>query len=349
MYPKILGFTPCAVHSFAMSFSRNVICPLVVTRGADQAALSSKFDLRSEPATIRNYGKLLVDMAAVVPDGMVAFFTSYSYMQQIVREWDAMGVLKQVLHHKLVFIETTDVIETTMALENFKRACDCGRGAIFLSVARGKVAEGVDFDRHYGRAVLLLGIPFQYTLSRVLRSRLEYLRDTCDIDEADFLTFDAIRQAAQCAGRVIRGKTDYGLVVFGDKRYNRADKRDKLPQWIRQFMSEGCLNLSTDMAVHKAKLFLREMAQPEPAGSSAGGAMTFDELVANPSYVQRAPTAPIFASHPLQTTSATRGALTAEEAGQLGEAQPTGGPASPGGDKRPIDSTENAEDPAQKR
>ena len=64
---------------------------------------------------------------------MVAFFTSYSYMQQIVREWDAMGVLKQVLHHKLVFIETTDVIETTMALENFKRACDCGRGARFLS------------------------------------------------------------------------------------------------------------------------------------------------------------------------------------------------------------------------
>mgnify|MGYP006083839491 CR=1 FL=1 len=57
------------------------------------------------------------------------------------------------------------------------------------------MAEGVDFDRHYGRAVLLLGIPFQYTLSRVLRSRLEYLRDTCDIDEADFLTFDAIRQA----------------------------------------------------------------------------------------------------------------------------------------------------------
>ena len=50
----------------------------------------------------------------------------------------------QVLHHKLVFIETTDVIETTMALENFKRACDCGRGAVFLSVARGKVPEGLD-------------------------------------------------------------------------------------------------------------------------------------------------------------------------------------------------------------
>jgi hypothetical protein len=31
-------------------------------------------------------------------------------------------------------------------------------------VARGKVAEGIDFDRHYGRCVILFGIPFQYTL-----------------------------------------------------------------------------------------------------------------------------------------------------------------------------------------
>lgn len=41
--------------------------------------------------------------------------------------------------HKLVFIETQDVVETTLALDNFRRACDCGRGAVFLSVARGKV------------------------------------------------------------------------------------------------------------------------------------------------------------------------------------------------------------------
>ena len=37
------------------------------------------------------------------------------------------------------------------------------------------------------------------------------------------------RQAAQCVGRVIRSKADYGLMVFADKRYQRHDKRDKLP------------------------------------------------------------------------------------------------------------------------
>lgn len=71
---------------------------------------------------------------------------------------------------KLVFIETVDVVETTLALDNFRRACDCGRGAIFFSVARGKVAEGIDFDRHYGRCVVMFGVPYQYTLSRILRS-----------------------------------------------------------------------------------------------------------------------------------------------------------------------------------
>ena len=46
---------------------------------------------------------------------------------------------QELMQHKLVFIETTDVLETTLALDNFRRACDCGRGAAFFSVARGKV------------------------------------------------------------------------------------------------------------------------------------------------------------------------------------------------------------------
>ena len=46
-------------------------------------------------------------------------------------------LLLQVLEHKLIYLETKDVVETTLALDNYKRACDSGRGAVFLSVARG--------------------------------------------------------------------------------------------------------------------------------------------------------------------------------------------------------------------
>ena len=46
-----------------------------------------------------------------------------------------------------------------------------------------------------------------------------YLRDEFSIQEKDFLSFDAIRQASQCMGRVIRGKSDYGMMVLADNRY----------------------------------------------------------------------------------------------------------------------------------
>ena len=71
-----------------------------------------------------------------------------------------MGILKKVLENKLIFIETKDNYETVLALQNFKKACDLGRGAVFFSIARGKVSEGVDFAGHYGRAVVVFGIPF---------------------------------------------------------------------------------------------------------------------------------------------------------------------------------------------
>jgi len=262
LYPRILDFTPRCANSIKMTLPRDCICPIVVTRGADQLALSSKFDVRDDPSVVRNYGELLVKLASSVPDGMVCFFVSYIFMDIIISKWHDMGVLRDVMKKKLVFIETPDVVETSLALDNYRRACDAGRGAVFFSVARGKVAEGVDFDRHYGRAVLMIGIPFQYTLSRTLVARLKYLRETFQVEEGDFLSFDAVRQAAQCVGRVVRSKSDYGLIVLADKRWQRTEKRSKLPGWIANRIHEAHLNLSTDMAVGVAQEFLRKMAQP---------------------------------------------------------------------------------------
>lgn len=163
-------------------------------------------------------------------------------------------------------METPDAAETSLALETYRTACNNGRGAVFLCVGRGKISEGIDFDHQYGRTVIMFGIPYQYTESRILKARLEFLRDNYRIRENDFLTFDAQRTAAQCLGRVLRGKDDYGIMVLADRRFARADKRDKLPKWITEAMNEACMNCSTDMAVAMAKKFLRTIAQPGPSG-----------------------------------------------------------------------------------
>ena len=54
----------------------------------------------------------------------------------------AQGIMANVQKHKLVFFETQNSQETTLALENYYKACDNGRGALLLAVARGKVSEG---------------------------------------------------------------------------------------------------------------------------------------------------------------------------------------------------------------
>jgi DNA excision repair protein ERCC-2 len=97
-------------------------------------------------------GNILLEMSKIVPDGLVAFFPSYLYMESIVSAWNDLGMLQDLLKHKLIFIETPDASETSLAIENFRLACDNGRGACLLAVARGKVSEGVDFDHNYGRA-----------------------------------------------------------------------------------------------------------------------------------------------------------------------------------------------------
>ncbi|KAM3430280.1 hypothetical protein NHJ13734_007814 [Beauveria thailandica] len=268
MYPKMLDFSTVIQESYSMTLARRSFLPMIVTRGSDQASISTSFQVRNEPSVVRNYGNLLTEFAKITPDGLVVFFPSYLYMESIISMWQGMGILDEVWKYKLILVETPDAQETSLALETYRTACCNGRGAILLCVARGKVSEGIDFDHQYGRTVLCIGVPFQYTESRILKARLEFLRETYRIKENDFLSFDAMRHAAQCLGRVLRGKDDYGVMVLADRRFQK--KRPQLPKWINQGLMDVDVNLSTDMAVSSARRFLKTMAQPFRAKEQEG-------------------------------------------------------------------------------
>lgn len=305
MYPRILNFVPAHSWEIGATLDRNCISPLIITKGNDQMLLRSRddedvfrsslinseamptnsimvdestgrknklttsFSLRSDPSVVRNYGNLLMSLSKTVPDNIVCFFPSYIYMEEIVTIWSETEVIKEILKNKLIFVETPDSRETMLALKNYRQACDSGRGAILLSVARGKISEGVDFEHGYGRAVVVLGVPFMYTESVRLKERLRYLRMEYSIKEYDFLVFDAMRHAAQCLGRVLRNKSDYGLMVMADCRFGQLNMAEKMPRWIREMVEKGNTGLSIDMALNISKAFFREMAQSvEGAGNS---------------------------------------------------------------------------------
>jgi DNA excision repair protein ERCC-2 len=48
LYPRLLNFNPVILQSFQMTLTRDCICPLVVTRGADQLPVATNFDERGK-------------------------------------------------------------------------------------------------------------------------------------------------------------------------------------------------------------------------------------------------------------------------------------------------------------
>jgi Rad3-related DNA helicase len=49
-----------------------------------QTPISTRYESRLDHSNIRNYGRLVVELAGVVPDGLVVFFVSYSYMDYVI-------------------------------------------------------------------------------------------------------------------------------------------------------------------------------------------------------------------------------------------------------------------------
>lgn len=137
MYPKILNINPVIMTSLTMTLSRQCFLPMVVGRGNDQVALTSKWESREDSSVARNYGHLLLEMVKVVPDGVVCFFPSYLYMKSVVAAWYDQGIIEKILDYKLIFIETQNIVVTNHAIKCYAEAIERGKGALLLSVARG--------------------------------------------------------------------------------------------------------------------------------------------------------------------------------------------------------------------
>ena len=262
IYPKLLKFEPVTMQEFTMSLARECFLPLFVTRGNAGQSLSSCYKLRSDPRVASTYGDMLLEFVKIVPDGIVCFFPSYVYMDHVFSSWVANNIISEVMKYKLIFMENEVAAESAMAFENYKKAIENGRGAVFLGVARGRVSEGVDFAHHYGRCVILFGLPVRNTQSMIVQTRADYVESNSDMSKTDFMLFDAMRAAAQCVGRLLRSKTDYGIVVLADRRYAKPEARAQLPQWIKQFINESRLNMSIDASIELSRQFLVKMAQP---------------------------------------------------------------------------------------
>lgn len=148
------------------------------------------------------------------------------------------GIWSEISRQTAIFIETQGKEEFASEIKSYYKTIREKKRAIFLAVARGKMSEGLDFSDIYGRAVMVVGIPFAPKNEPKIVQKKLYLDEQRNVRGGlpsgnDWYVLDAIRTANQAMGRVIRHRHDYGAMLFFDASFKKRANKDLISPWIR--------------------------------------------------------------------------------------------------------------------
>ncbi|VDM40093.1 unnamed protein product [Toxocara canis] len=215
---------------------------------------------RSSNVYLLGVGSVIARICALVPEGVLVFFSSYVLMNTCIRKWkapnsSAVGVTlwSEMARWKKLFEEPKSKIELRLILAQFRESVSQDNGAVLFAVSRAKVSEGIDFSDGESRAVLMVGVPFAPPSDPRVELKKQYLNE-CNLNGKNKFVFvffciedvllsktftanewyqtDALRAVNQAIGRVLRHKNDFGAVVLIDCRFCSMDRKC-FPAWMR--------------------------------------------------------------------------------------------------------------------
>ena len=215
----------------------------IIPQGPDGKRLNSSYQFRSTPEYQVSLGNTIVNVARIIPNGLLVFFPSYAVMDIIISKWQECGIWDRLSTSKGLFIEPRrkGILNETMA-QYYEKVNDPKlKGALFFAVCRGKVSEGLDFADANGRAVIITGLPFPPSQDPKVILKKQFLdeqKDKLRLSGKDWYRQQASRAVNQAIGRVIRHKFDYGAILLCDERFCYAEAKSHLPSWIKQQVRE---------------------------------------------------------------------------------------------------------------
>uniref|UniRef100_A0A671NM91 Regulator of telomere elongation helicase 1 n=1 Tax=Sinocyclocheilus anshuiensis TaxID=1608454 RepID=A0A671NM91_9TELE len=215
---------------------RDQIFVSIIEKGPDGVQLSTAFDRRFVPENMSSMGNTLVNLARVVPHGLLVFFPSYPVMDKTLEFWRvslyfSLSAIKQQL--PVVIDGYYDKVNDPNS-----------SGGSFFAVCRGKASEGLDFADRYGRGVAITGLPFPPRMDPRVVLKMQYLDEMCKnkisgvkyLSGQEWYRQQASRAVNQAIGRVIRHREDYGAIFLCDHRFKGTEARNQLPSWVRPYV-----------------------------------------------------------------------------------------------------------------
>ena len=227
---------------------RDNLLVLPMSKGVGGIDFDFTFEERKTSALIESLGQTLLEVSASIPDGLVVFFPSYSYLEQVVSFWKTKPIWSRLESLKPIFQEEKNLgVDAT--LNSYAQAISTGKGGLLLSVIGGKLSEGINFSDALGRGVVVVGMPYPNIHTAQWKAKLQYIEQSTfkrtgkiELGKAaarEYVENTTMRAVNQSIGRAIRHKGDYASILLLDKRYESERIVKKLPAWIKQGLVHG--------------------------------------------------------------------------------------------------------------
>ncbi|VDM59257.1 unnamed protein product [Angiostrongylus costaricensis] len=134
------------------------------------------YETRNNVDLIKAVAESVMLLVREVPNGSVAFFTSYDYMSHFLSIMEKFRTIQLCDMRKNVFVESRASSEEIW--NKFVAASRIREGAVLFAVAGGKLSEGINFSDELGRAVFMIGLPYPNKNSVELTEKMKNSRYT---------------------------------------------------------------------------------------------------------------------------------------------------------------------------
>ena len=206
--------------SFIFKFITNYSLPLVNPTKKVNHRFYFTYDAKNLDFQYKALGYLLNDLCSVTPGGILIFFSSYEKIDNCLSVWKNEGLYDKINSVKNIFKEKEKGKVLEDPLNSFKQNINNGLGGIFISVFRGKISEGINFNHNLARVLINIGIPFINKNNEKYGLKEQFFeKKNKDFDQ--WIKNDAIFAMNQACGRLLRDKTDYGVILNVDLRNER--------------------------------------------------------------------------------------------------------------------------------
>ncbi|TKJ18044.1 MAG: hypothetical protein CEE43_19010 [Promethearchaeota archaeon Loki_b32] len=174
------------------------------------------------------------EVVSTTPANIGVFCASYKILDGLLNDVRMTYKFASMVNKygKELFIENSQKSASDNAdmLDEFK-ACSNKQGAVLLGVCGGRNSEGEDYPGGFMNSVIIVGIPYHLPTPRV-EAKIKYYDTQFNRQGLNFAyLYPAMQRANQASGRPIRRKTDKGLIIFMDERFNRRMK------WISEWVN----------------------------------------------------------------------------------------------------------------